>query len=104
MATPARNTPPRPATTATVSPPLAALSMVVGRTPMPVGSPGCHDGAMASSDSARASRDHDIVLFGATGFTGELTAQYLAEHAPDGLRWALAGRNPDKLAAVRDRL
>jgi saccharopine dehydrogenase (NAD+, L-glutamate forming) len=49
-------------------------------------------------------RDHDIVLFGATGFTGELTAQYLAAHAPDGLRWALAGRNPDKLAAVRDGL
>jgi saccharopine dehydrogenase (NAD+, L-glutamate forming) len=49
-------------------------------------------------------RDHDIVLFGATGFTGELTAQYHAAHAPDGLRWALAGRNPDKLAAVRDGL
>jgi saccharopine dehydrogenase (NAD+, L-glutamate forming) len=49
-------------------------------------------------------RDLDIVLFGATGFTGSLTAEYLARHAPAGLRWALAGRNPDKLAAVRDRL
>ncbi len=49
-------------------------------------------------------RDLDIVLFGATGFTGTLTAEYLARHAPAGLRWALAGRNPDKLAAVRDRL
>jgi len=49
-------------------------------------------------------RDLDIVLFGATGFTGSLTAEYLAHHAPAGLRWALAGRNPDKLAAVRDRL
>src|SRR3954468_7159372 len=49
-------------------------------------------------------RDYDVVLFGATGFTGELTAHYLAEHAPEGLRWALAGRSPDKLAAVRDRL
>ena len=46
-------------------------------------------------------RDFDIVLFGATGFTGALTADYLARHAPDGLRWALAGRNPDKLAKVR---
>jgi saccharopine dehydrogenase (NAD+, L-glutamate forming) len=46
-------------------------------------------------------RDHDIVLFGATGFTGELTAQYLAAHAPDGLRWALAGRSEERLAAVR---
>jgi saccharopine dehydrogenase (NAD+, L-glutamate forming) len=49
-------------------------------------------------------RDHDIVLFGATGFTGGLTAEYLAREAPEGLRWALAGRNPAKLEAVRDRL
>ncbi|HEX6151525.1 saccharopine dehydrogenase family protein [Nocardioides sp.] len=49
-------------------------------------------------------RDLDVVLFGATGFTGALTAEYLAQHAPAGLRWALAGRNPEKLAAVRDRL
>ncbi len=52
----------------------------------------------------RADRPYDLVLFGATGFTGGLTAEYLARHAPDRLRWALAGRNPDKLAAVRDRL
>ncbi|MET8040317.1 saccharopine dehydrogenase NADP-binding domain-containing protein [Micromonospora sp. NPDC005215] len=49
-------------------------------------------------------RTYDVVLFGATGFTGGLTADYLARHAPPGLRWALAGRNPDRLAAVRDRL
>jgi short subunit dehydrogenase-like uncharacterized protein len=49
-------------------------------------------------------RDHDIVVLGATGFTGELTAAYLAEHAPEGLRWGLAGRNQDKLEAVRTRL
>ncbi|MFI7427422.1 saccharopine dehydrogenase family protein [Micromonospora sp. NPDC049836] len=52
----------------------------------------------------RDDRPYDLVLFGATGFTGGLTAEYLARHAPDGLRWALAGRNPGKLAAVRDRL
>ncbi|GAA2216852.1 saccharopine dehydrogenase family protein [Micromonospora olivasterospora] len=52
----------------------------------------------------RTQRPYDLVLFGATGFTGALTAEYLARHAPDGLRWALAGRNPAKLAAVRDRL
>ena len=51
-----------------------------------------------------AERDLDLVLLGATGFTGGLTAAYLAEHAPEGLRWALAGRNPAKLAAVRDDL
>ena len=49
-------------------------------------------------------RELDIVIFGATGFTGELTAAYLAEHAPVGLRWGLAGRNPAKLAQVRSRL
>jgi short subunit dehydrogenase-like uncharacterized protein len=49
-------------------------------------------------------RPFDIVLFGATGFTGGLTADYLAAHAPTGLRWAIAGRNPDKLEAVRRRL
>jgi saccharopine dehydrogenase (NAD+, L-glutamate forming) len=51
-----------------------------------------------------ADRDFDLVLFGATGFTGELTAQYLAEHAPPGCRWALAGRSTTKLEAVRSRL
>ncbi len=49
-------------------------------------------------------REYDVVLFGATGFTGGLTAEYLAEHAPEGLRWALAGRNKAKLEAVRERL
>ncbi|MFV2101303.1 saccharopine dehydrogenase family protein [Micromonospora sp. LOL_024] len=49
-------------------------------------------------------RSYDIVLFGATGFTGGLTARYLARHAPAGLRWAIAGRDADKLGAVRDGL
>jgi short subunit dehydrogenase-like uncharacterized protein len=49
-------------------------------------------------------REFDVVLFGATGFTGGLTAEYLAGAAPDGCRWALAGRNQGKLEAVRDRL
>jgi short subunit dehydrogenase-like uncharacterized protein len=49
-------------------------------------------------------RDLDLVLFGATGFTGGLTAEYLARHAPAGLRWALAGRSRQKLEAVRRRL
>jgi short subunit dehydrogenase-like uncharacterized protein len=51
-----------------------------------------------------ADRDVDIVLFGATGFTGRLTAEYLARHAPEGLRWALAGRNRSRLEEVRDHL
>jgi short subunit dehydrogenase-like uncharacterized protein len=51
-----------------------------------------------------AERQHDIVLFGATGFTGGLTAEYLAAHADPGTRWALAGRRRSKLEAVRSRL
>ena len=49
-------------------------------------------------------REFDVVLFGATGFTGGLTAEYLAGAVPDGCRWALAGRNQGKLEAVRTRL
>jgi len=48
-------------------------------------------------------RDHDIVLFGATGFTGALTAEYLTRTL-GATGWALAGRNRDKLEAVRRRL
>lgn len=58
----------------------------------------------AQQTRGRATRRLDIVIFGATGFTGGLTAEYLARHADKNLRWALAGRNSDKLAAVRDRL
>jgi short subunit dehydrogenase-like uncharacterized protein len=50
------------------------------------------------------SREFDVVIFGATGFVGELTAIYLAEHAPPGTRIALAGRSEAKLAQVRSRL
>lgn len=47
---------------------------------------------------------YDIVQFGATGFAGLLTAEYLAEHAPPGLRWALAGRSKPKLDDVVRKL
>ncbi|HWK36639.1 saccharopine dehydrogenase family protein [Sphingomonas sp.] len=46
-------------------------------------------------------RDFDIIVYGATGFTGRLVAEYLAEHYPDGLRWAMAGRSLTKLEEVR---
>ncbi|MFC7908133.1 saccharopine dehydrogenase family protein [Streptomyces nigra] len=53
---------------------------------------------------SRSDRPYDIVLFGATGFVGVLTAEYLAAHAPEGLRWALAGRSKAKLEALRASL
>ncbi|HEX6256344.1 MAG TPA: saccharopine dehydrogenase NADP-binding domain-containing protein [Euzebyales bacterium] len=49
-------------------------------------------------------RDHDIVVFGATGFVGRLVAEHLAARAPAGVRVALAGRSAQRLAAVRDAL
>ncbi|MET9102395.1 saccharopine dehydrogenase family protein [Streptomyces antibioticus] len=49
-------------------------------------------------------RPYDIVLFGATGFVGTLTTEYLAAHAPEGLRWAVAGRDEGRLRALRERL
>jgi short subunit dehydrogenase-like uncharacterized protein len=51
-----------------------------------------------------ADRQYDVVVFGATGFTGGLTAEYLARHAPATTRWALAGRSAQKLEACRSRL
>jgi saccharopine dehydrogenase (NAD+, L-glutamate forming) len=54
--------------------------------------------------TSREERPFDIVLFGASGFTGQLTAEYLARHAPEGCRWAIAGRNAGKLDGVRNHL
>ena len=49
-------------------------------------------------------REFDVVVFGATGFVGELTARYLATHAPAGTKIALAGRSEAKLVALRERI
>ena len=47
------------------------------------------------------SRAFDVVVFGATGFTGGLTAAELARRAPEGCRWAIAGRDRVRLEGVR---
>ena len=48
----------------------------------------------------------DLVVQGATGFTGRLVVEYLLQRYPagSGLRWAMGGRSADKLAAVRDEV
>ena len=53
-----------------------------------------------------ANRDFDLILWGATGFTGKLVAEYLVDrYGVDGeLKWAIAGRNQEKLEAVRSEL
>ncbi len=49
-------------------------------------------------------KDFDIVVHGATGFTGQLVIEYLLARGDTGLRWAMGGRSLDKLAAVRDEV
>jgi short subunit dehydrogenase-like uncharacterized protein len=51
-----------------------------------------------------AARELDVVVFGATGFVGKLTAEYLAEHAPEDVSIGLAGRSQEKLERVRSEL
>lgn len=58
-------------------------------------------GPMSVSDSAAMNdRKYDIVLYGASGFTGRQTVAYCKQFAPRGLRWAIAGRNRSKLESV----
>ena len=54
----------------------------------------------------KPSSKFDIIVYGATGFTGQLVAEYLAtQYRNDShLKWAMAGRSLDKLASVRDAI
>jgi short subunit dehydrogenase-like uncharacterized protein len=54
---------------------------------------------LQESRAVEGSREYDLALFGATGFTGGLTARYLARNAPKQTRWALVGRDRGKLEA-----
>jgi short subunit dehydrogenase-like uncharacterized protein len=53
-----------------------------------------------------SSSKFDIVVYGATGFTGQLVAEYLAAQYKNdaNLKWAMAGRSREKLASVRDAI
>lgn len=50
--------------------------------------------------SRQHSRQYDLVVFGATGYTGKLTAEHISTHLPTDLNWAVAGRSLDKLEQV----
>lgn len=55
--------------------------------------------------SSGEARQYDIILFGATGFVGQIMCEYLAtRHDPKALRWAIAGRNKEKLNELSSRL
>jgi short subunit dehydrogenase-like uncharacterized protein len=49
-------------------------------------------------------RPYELVLLGATGYTGYLTAEYIQEHVATDLKWAIAGRNSKKLHEIADQL
>ena len=54
-----------------------------------------------------ADREFDIIVYGATGYTGRLVAEHFVREygsAADGPKWAMAGRSEDKLAAVREEI
>ncbi|MDN3646590.1 saccharopine dehydrogenase NADP-binding domain-containing protein [Pontixanthobacter aestiaquae] len=54
---------------------------------------------------SKENREFDIVVYGATGYTGRLVAEYLVQHygdRKDAPKWAMAGRNQSKLEDVRD--
>jgi short subunit dehydrogenase-like uncharacterized protein len=54
----------------------------------------------------KSSSKFDIIVYGATGFTGQLVAEYLAQHysGKGDPKWAMAGRSLEKLASVRDAI
>ncbi len=52
----------------------------------------------------KPSREFDVVVYGASGFTGRLVAEYLVARYAGRLKWAMAGRDAAKLAAVRDEI
>jgi len=49
-------------------------------------------------------RKFDLVLHGASGFTGQLAAQELAKHAPANLRWAISGRSQERVLHLAQKL
>ncbi len=49
-------------------------------------------------------REFDVIVYGATGFTGRLVAEYLAQTYPAGVRWAMAGRSLTKLQEIRESI
>lgn len=52
----------------------------------------------------KSDREYDIVVVGATGYTGAITSAHIAEHLPTNLKWAIAGRSSLKLEELAEKL
>lgn len=50
--------------------------------------------------AASSPRTYDLIVFGATGYTGKLTSEQVLLTTPDSLKWAIAGRSAQKLEAI----
>jgi len=53
---------------------------------------------------AQLKRQYDIVLLGATGYTGKLVAEYISKALPTNTSWAIAGRSQQKLDSIASDL
>lgn len=53
---------------------------------------------------AQGGREYELILLGATGYTGKLCAEWISTNLPNDLKWAIAGRNAKKLQTVVDEL
>lgn len=51
-----------------------------------------------------SNREFDVIIYGATGFTGRLVAEYMDNEYGSSVKWAMAGRSMDKLVSVRDEM
>lgn len=58
----------------------------------------------ATIEERRRSRKYGILLLGATGYTGSLTAEHIARNLPTDLEWAIAGRSTSKLETLTKKL
>ena len=54
--------------------------------------------------TSSSTREYDIILFGATGYTGKLCAEYITLKLPADLNWAVAGRSASKLSGIVNEL
>jgi short subunit dehydrogenase-like uncharacterized protein len=52
----------------------------------------------------QSSREFDIVVLGPTGYTGKYCAEHIVKNLPTNLKWALAGRSPQKIEGVSQGL
>ena len=54
--------------------------------------------------SSVSSIQYDLIVLGATGYTGKYTAEYITSHLPTTLNWAVAGRSEAKLSSLTNEL